>query len=77
MVHRTVVSALIALAAVLRSQEALAIEEPLYPVLDCYEQVSATEVRLHFAVTNLLTTQATPSLNVFGVGGIPYPTPAT
>lgn len=63
------------LLALLSGAPAHAQSDPLYPVLDCWEPVSAGEVRLHFGVTSLATVDVSPSLNIFVVGDVAFPTP--
>jgi hypothetical protein len=63
------------LCALVPSSLAQAQADPLYPVLECWDQAGDTEVRLHFGVTNLLTAEVTPSLNDFTVDAVPIPAP--
>ena len=68
---------LLTLLAVPSASPVGAAEVPLYPYLDCWDPVGATEVRLHLGVTSLLTTETTPTLNVFTVGDDAVAAPAT
>jgi hypothetical protein len=64
-------------AVVLTASGAAAQNDPLFPQLDCFEEVSETEVRLHIGVTNLSDQEITdPAVNVLEVedNAIPSPT---
>lgn len=89
---RFLLGPMIASALVTAALPALAQNEPLYPRLECYQELPADlklpedppnlkfpvrRVRMHFGVTNLLTVAVTPSLNIFTVGDIERPTPRT
>jgi hypothetical protein len=83
---RLLLGPVIASALVTAALPALAQNQPLYPRLECYQELPADEkedspavrsVRMHFGVTNLLTVAVTPSLNTFTVGDIERETPRT
>jgi hypothetical protein len=73
--RKEVSAAVVLLAACLGASTARAQSVPLYPNFECWETVSATEVRLHFGVTNLSTVDVNPSLNIFTVGDVAFATP--
>lgn len=65
------------IAAVLLAATSAAAQDPLFPQLDCFEDVSETEVRLHIGVTNLSDQEiANPAVNLLEIGdnAIPAPT---
>jgi hypothetical protein len=75
MFRRTLACAVLAYCVLALSGQALA-QEPLFPVLDCWEDVTETEVHLHIGVTNLTDQEITdPALNEFSVGGDSIPAP--
>jgi hypothetical protein len=75
MFRRTLASAALVSCVLMLSGDALA-QQPLFPVLDCWEEVSETEVRLHIGVTNLDDQETTnPVLNSFNIGGNSIPAP--
>lgn len=77
MFHRSTAAAAIAVSTLLFSSSAQAAGDPLYPVLECWDDLGAGDVRLHFGVTSLLTTGVTPSINIFTIGDNALATPPT
>jgi hypothetical protein len=67
-----------AVTAVVLAATSAAAQDPLFPQLDCFEEVSETEVRLHIGVTNLSDQQITnPAVNLLEISGNAIPAPTS